>query len=182
MYSSDVDPWNFESSDYERKKYAKTIEVISNRKLCNVLELGCANGVFTALLAPYCIKLLAVDFNKTILRSARKRCTNFSQCTFLEWDITKGLPESNLDAIFLSEIGYYFDYDLLDKIFYDILMALRPGGVFVMVHWTSYVQSYPLTGKQVHDFFYINYSSSFELVTEVLEDLYELVVWKKLAK
>lgn len=182
LYSIDVDPWNFESSDYEQEKYAKTIEVISDKKFNHVLELGCANGVFTAILAPYCHTLWAVDFNKTALESATKRCAKFPQCKFLKWDITKGMPDKNFDAIFLSEVGYYFNYNLLDKIFEDIFLALSPGGVFVMVHWTSYVRSYPLTGKQVHNFFRLNYSCSFELIKEIKGDLFELVVWEKLTK
>ena len=92
------------------------------------------------------------------------------------------MPDKNFDAIFLSEVGYYFNYNLLDKIFEDIFLALSPGGVFVMVHWTSYVRSYPLTGKQVHNFFRLNYSCSFELIKEIKGDLFELVVWEKLAK
>ena len=182
LYSKDLDPWNFETSHYEHQKYIKTLNSISDRKINHALEIGCSNGVFTALLAPYCKNLLALDHNEIAIESARVRCLKFPQCQILQWDITKGLPDNNFDLIFLSEIGYYFEYKVLKKILADIFSSLLPGGILVMVHWTSYVRSYPLTGLEVHEYFKNNYSRCFKLSTEVREDLYELLVWEKLEK
>ena len=49
LYAEDEDPWNFETSKYEQKKYKNTLKAISDRKLKNALEIGCANGVFTSI-------------------------------------------------------------------------------------------------------------------------------------
>ncbi|MEO7685215.1 MAG: SAM-dependent methyltransferase [Gemmatimonadaceae bacterium] len=45
------DPWRFESSECERQKYARQLELLSDRRYGRVLEIGCAAGVFTRMLA-----------------------------------------------------------------------------------------------------------------------------------
>ena len=100
----------------------------------------------------------------------------------MQWDVSNGLPGSNYDAIFLSEVGYYFDLNRLGTIFKDITNSLQPGGILVMVHWTAYVRSYPLTGQQVHDHFRKNYIDRFKLLNSERAELYILEVWEKTEK
>ncbi len=179
LYSENNDPWNFETSPYEQRKYRNTLNAIPERKFKNALEIGCANGVFTALFAPQCEKLLALDLNPTALESAKKRCSHFSQCQFLQWDIVNGVPGNNFDIIILSEVGYYFQKEKLQVVFKNINDELVPGGIFVMVHWTAYVRHYPLTGLQVHEFFAEDFSEFFSLIKTQRHELYELLVWEK---
>ncbi|WP_037315523.1 bifunctional PIG-L family deacetylase/class I SAM-dependent methyltransferase [Salegentibacter sp. Hel_I_6] len=182
LYAKDIDPWDFEKSAYEQEKYKNTLHAISQRKIKKALEIGCANGVFTALFAPHCKELIALELNESALENARKRCSQFSQCEFLQWDIAGGLPEGDFDAILLSEVGYYFQKDILHQIFKNIDRVLLPGGVFIMVHWTAYVRNYPLTGLQVHEIFEKNHSGTFKKVENQRYELYELVVWEKTEK
>ena len=182
LYANNDDPWDFETSSYEQEKYHRTIASVSGKSFENALEIGCSNGVFTKLLAPKCKNLLAVDLSQEALKSAIKRCASFSQCTFMHWDISNGLPGSNYDAIFFSEVGYYFDLNILGTIFKDITNSLQPGGMLVMVHWTAYVRSYPLTGQQVHDNFRKNYSNRFKLLNSERAELYILEAWEKTEK
>ena len=182
LYANNDDPWDFETSNYEQEKYHKTIAAVSGKSFENALEIGCSNGVFTRLLAPKCKDLLAIDLSQQALKSARKRCAGLSQCKFMQWDISNGLPGSNYDAIFLSEVGYYFDLERLGIIFKNITNSLQSGGILVMVHWTAYVRSYPLTGQQVHDHFRKNYSKRFKLLNSERAELYILEVWEKTEK
>ncbi|MFV8226479.1 bifunctional PIG-L family deacetylase/class I SAM-dependent methyltransferase [Christiangramia aquimixticola] len=182
LFSKDNDPWNFETSRYEQKKYQKTLDALPERDYKNALEIGCANGVFTNLLAERCNQVLALEHNANALDAARKRAGDRQNCRFLKWDISKGLPEENFDLVVLSEVGYYFKKDQLLEIYRDIEEALLPGGIFIMVHWTSYVREYPLTGLQVHELFENEYSKKFKKLNAHREELYDLVVWEKLAK
>ncbi|MDT0677523.1 bifunctional PIG-L family deacetylase/class I SAM-dependent methyltransferase [Autumnicola musiva] len=179
LYSNDDDPWDFETSPYEQKKYNKTLDAIPERNFKNALEIGCANGVFTALFAPQCKRLLALDLNRNAVESARKRCSHLPQCHFMKWDVANGLPSSDFDIIILSEVAYYFEEEKLQVLFANINDALAPGGILVMVHWTAYVRSYPLTGLQVHEVFAKDYSNLFRLINSERQELYDLVVWEK---
>lgn len=182
LYKESTDPWNFESSSYEQEKYENTLKAIPENKFEKALEIGCSNGVFTSLFALQCEDLLAIDTSKIALKSAEKRCADFSNCRFLQWDIAQGLPEKKFEAIIFSEVGYYFEKEKLRSIFKEIDYALLPEGILVMVHWTPYVPSYSLTGRQVHEVFRENHSSSFKLLEAKQYELYELEVWEKLSK
>ena len=47
LYAASPDPWNFETSDYEREKYARTLGVLGGRRFRRALEAGASIGVFT---------------------------------------------------------------------------------------------------------------------------------------
>jgi hypothetical protein len=40
MYTMSADPWNFESSEYERSKYRRTIDVLGPRRFRHAFEAG----------------------------------------------------------------------------------------------------------------------------------------------
>ena len=47
------DFWEFETSDYERARFARTVQVLQGARFSRGVELGCGAGYFTRLLAPY---------------------------------------------------------------------------------------------------------------------------------
>jgi len=57
LYGQSPDPWGFETSPYERKKYEHTLDVLQGQRYRRALEVGCSIGVFTAMLAPLCDEL-----------------------------------------------------------------------------------------------------------------------------
>ncbi|MGI8865434.1 MAG: SAM-dependent methyltransferase [Rubrobacteraceae bacterium] len=71
LYSNSTDPWNFESSEYERVKYARTLELLGNRRFGRALEAGSSIGVFTKMLADRCGELVAVDVSEKAVEVAR---------------------------------------------------------------------------------------------------------------
>src|ERR1035437_6349846 len=52
MYAANNDPWNFETSLYERRKYALTLDTLTKERYHNAFEPGCSIGVLSELLAP----------------------------------------------------------------------------------------------------------------------------------
>jgi hypothetical protein len=40
LYAESNDPWNFETSEYERNKYRRTLEVLGERHFESALEAG----------------------------------------------------------------------------------------------------------------------------------------------
>jgi len=150
VYAANADPWSFETSDYERAKYAATLVALPAAKYAQAFEIGCSIGVLTALLATRCQHLLAVDVADAALACARKRCAGLPQVDLQCMQVPNTVPPGDFDLIVLSEVGYYWSPDDLQRALDWMLGAVRSGGHLVLVHWTPVVADYPLTGDDVH--------------------------------
>ncbi|APU67579.1 bifunctional PIG-L family deacetylase/class I SAM-dependent methyltransferase [Christiangramia flava] len=179
IYDQTDDPWNFETSTYEKDKYEQTIKSLPNNYYNNALEIGCSNGVLTKLISTKCKKLLAFDHNQKVLNAAKSRCKELKNINFTIGDLKSYFPDGQYDLIIFSEVGYYFNKETLLKILSKIDRSLVIKGHFVMVHWTPYVASYSLTGREVHMIFDENFSTNYRLRSMYRSELYEIVVWEK---
>lgn len=153
MYSSNPDPWDFEKSEYEKLKYAKTLESLPNHQYRNALEVGCSIGILTQLLAKRCDQLMAIDISEVALSHARKRLQDVTNVTIQKASIPNDYPSSEYDLVLLSEVGYYLSMEDLHTAKENIKKDLTAQGDLVLIHWTHYVDDYPLTGDQVHEVF-----------------------------
>ena len=153
VYQANRDPWDFETSPYERNKYAATLAALPREYYAAAFEIGCSLGVLTAQLAPRCGNLLAVDVSEAALTQARTRCANLPQVELRLMRVPAEFPTRQFDLILLSEVGYYWSAADLARAGTQLLNSLRPGGQLLLVHWTPPVHDYPLTGDDVHEFF-----------------------------
>ena len=151
VYAASDDPWRFETSDYEAAKYRTSLDALGDRRFDRALEIGCSIGVFTALLAPRCAELLAVDVSEAALERARRRCATLDQARFERMAVPDAFPSGSFDLIATCEVAYYWSRQDLVKSAALIEAALRPGGSWLLVHWTPEVADYPLGGDEVHD-------------------------------
>lgn len=146
IFAGDDDPWSLASSDYEAAKFARTIQVLEDRRYASALEIGCAHGVLTEKLAPLCIDLLAIDIAARALEAARKRCAHQPGVRFEHRAFPQQTPVVEmLDLVVLSEVAYYWsDKDL--RLAGDWLTKhVGPHGRILMVHFTG-TTDYPQTG------------------------------------
>jgi SAM-dependent methyltransferase len=153
VYQANRDPWNFETSPYEREKYAATLAALPRPHYAEAFEIGCSLGVLTAQLAPRCGHLLAVDVSEAALAQAHARCAELAQVEIRLMQVPNEFPSQSFDLILLSEVGYYWSPDDLARATEKLIAALLPGGQLLLVHWTPPVHDYPLTGDDVHEFF-----------------------------
>jgi SAM-dependent methyltransferase len=154
MYRANQDPWSFETSAYEREKYATTLAALPSPTYGRAFEIGCSLGVLTQQLALRCGHLLAVDVAEAPLQKARARCQNLPQVEFQQMRLPDEFPaEVPFDLIVMSEVGYYWALPDLERTAALLLHALPGGGQLLLVHWTPPVHDYPLTGDEVHEFF-----------------------------
>ena len=65
------DPWQFDSSVFERGKYNRQIELVADRRYERVLEIGCGAGVFTRQLAALARVVVAMDVSPVAIGAAR---------------------------------------------------------------------------------------------------------------
>ncbi|MFB9831087.1 class I SAM-dependent DNA methyltransferase [Actinoallomurus acaciae] len=147
LYADSPDPWGFASRWYERRKYALSLAMLPREHYRDAFEPGCSIGIFTALLAARCDRLLACDTSAEAVRRARLRAP---EATIEQRMIPAQWPAGTFDLIVFSEILYYLgDADLAQALELGT-GSLRPGGTLLAVHWRHPVADYPRTGDDVH--------------------------------
>ena len=151
LYSNSTDPWNFESSEYERVKYARTLELLGNRRFGRALEAGSSIGVFTKMLADRCGELVAVDVSEKAVEVARERLRGVANVEIERRTLPEEMPSGSFDLIVASEILYYFTRPEMLATLERFEDSLAPGGVLVAVHWRRETKTYPLQGDEVHE-------------------------------
>ena len=181
VYEANDDPWNFETSDYERGKYAATLAALPKEHYQNALEIGCSIGVLTALLAKHCGHLLSIDVSQKALDAAAARCKDLENTAFQRRQFPGELPAGRFDLIMVSEVAYYLspaDWQTAMRKLYE---GLLPGGNICLVHWLPVVPDYPQTGDEVHHSFADIMDGKLQNVFSSRAESYRIDVWEKVA-
>jgi predicted TPR repeat methyltransferase len=172
LYANSGDPWNFETSDYEREKYRRTLGALGARRFRRALEAGASIGVFTWMLADRCDELLAVDVSEKAVAAARERLEGLDHVRVERRTLPEEMPEGPFDLIVASEVLYYFPRDEMLAILDGFEAMLAPGGAILAVHWRRETRTYPLQGDEVHELLAAN--TSLALAESVAEPDYRL--------
>jgi 2-polyprenyl-3-methyl-5-hydroxy-6-metoxy-1,4-benzoquinol methylase len=192
MYRCKKDPWNYSSSDYEKRKYKETLEAVSGKRFERILEVGCAEGVFTHMLAPYGEEVLAVDISKTALERAKCRNRSNKNVGFDCLNIENDRLNGKFDLILCSEILYYLDtQERIEKVRDKLTEHLKPGGYFLLTHMRLLKEDEsghptPVTGlprigaKTVHGVF--RQSEKLKVIYENIKSLYVITLLEKINK
>ena len=131
------DPWRYSTDELEKMRHRGELAMLDRvrgtGRFPQVLELGCAEGIFTELLAGRCDFLLAVDFNHVALERARERCQRYNHIQFATHDLrAKPLP-GVFDLICAIHVLEYVQSPFpLWKIREKIVNAIRPGGYLLL--------------------------------------------------
>jgi SAM-dependent methyltransferase len=149
-YAADIDPWRFRTSPYERDKYQATIAALSRGRYRRGLEVGCAIGVLSSLLAARSDALLALDGSATAIAEAKRQ--DLPNVVFEIAFLPDEFPDGRFDLIVLSEVLYYFAPVDLARLAEKCLAALDAGGEMILCHWLGETD-YPLTGRQASEIF-----------------------------
>ena len=75
------DPWQFETSEFERAKYDAEIAALQAHRYGRVLEIGCGAGWFTRSLARIADEIVALDISPAAIARAR-----------MSWSTTRAQP------------------------------------------------------------------------------------------
>jgi hypothetical protein len=178
MYRDDPDPWGFETSPYEQRKYALTLASLPASHYRAAFEPGCSIGVLTEMLAPRCEQLVATDFMAGPVAAARRRLAPHPHVDIELRSITADWPGGPFDLIVLSEIAYYFDRTALGQIVARLGNATSAHAHVVGVHWRGRTD-YPLSGDQAHEV--IEASPWLQRIVQHEEREFVLTVWERVA-
>ncbi len=150
-YEASADPWGYDTSVYEREKYAATLAALPLRPLARALEVGCSIGAFTELLAPRCERLVAIDFSARALALARGRVGAVANVELTQAGFPEEIPAGEWDLIVCSEVLYYLDAPALLQAIGWLEEQLSGGASLVAVSWRGTGSEEPLHGDEVHD-------------------------------
>ncbi len=134
------DPWDYEKSFYEQRKYALMMAILPRKKDGDdppyklALDLGCAEGFFTRRLIEEGVaaRAVGVDFSSRALARAREKSAGLP-IEYLEMDVRERLPEGLYDLVFCSEVLYYLGYGRLKKMPGELAQRMEKGGHLVLV-------------------------------------------------
>jgi cyclopropane fatty-acyl-phospholipid synthase-like methyltransferase len=154
LYRRQADPWHFESSEYEQRKYAATIAALPRERYACALEIACSVGVFTNLLAQRCDSLLAVDVSEEALQRARRNCFGRTNVHFERRVMPSDYPHGSFDLTTVCEMGFYLSMPDLALLRSNVIGHSVKGANVVLVHWTPPVQGHASTAEEVHQVFY----------------------------
>ncbi|MFG1695269.1 class I SAM-dependent methyltransferase [Nonomuraea sp. NPDC049309] len=131
------DPWRLASDDYEQHKYRVTLRHLPARPYRRIIEVGCAEGVFTGTLAAAYpdAEITGVDVSERALARARARVPDGGRIRFIQADLLTHRPEPRYDLVLCSETLYYLGrHDRLRRASRQLSALLAPDGVLVAVH------------------------------------------------
>jgi SAM-dependent methyltransferase len=133
-FRENIDPWDYGSSPFEARKRGVLLHACGPGPFGRGLELACAIGETTRVLAPRCLRLVAVDASVTAVEEARRRLRGFRNVQVEEAMLPDELPRGPFDLIVVSEILYYLAKRPLLRLLDRIEGALAPGGRVVVLH------------------------------------------------
>ena len=178
MFEGTDDPWDLETSPYEQSKFTETVRALGGRSYGQGLEIGCAKGVLTQLLAPHCKKLLAVDVSVKALKAAKLRLEPQPNVEFERMVFPRERPENVFELVVLSEVAYYWDDDDLALAATWIAAHLEPGGDLLLVHWTGETD-YPQTGDEAAEKLLSMLAGEGSVIGKADREKYRLDLWRK---
>ena len=137
-FQENPDPWNYGSSRFEAFKRQILLQACGTRQYGRGLELACANGETSLLLARKCLSLLAVDGSVSAVAEAKRRTAGLRHVVITEAALPQDMPRGPFDLIVISELLYYLKSRDLDAVLRRSIAALAPGGRLVVLHHTIY--------------------------------------------
>jgi SAM-dependent methyltransferase len=136
LYSGKEDPFGF-NRDLEQFRFERAIDYVrsaaNGSHFPRALEIGCAEGMFTRLLAPWCESLMAVDLSPIALERAERNCADLTNVHFAEWDVREDSLEGPFDLIVATGVlEYILRPSTLRSAKERITGGLRSGGYLLL--------------------------------------------------
>ncbi len=140
------DPWKYDSA-YEREKRARTLSLVPEQQGLRALEIGCAEGHFTAQLGALAEHVVATDLSARALERAAARCASLRNVEFLRHDVRRDALPGTFDLVVCSEFLHYMnDRAAMQRVAARLAAAVRPGGWLLTVNSTSIADEPRSTG------------------------------------
>ena len=157
------DPWRLATSVYEHRRFQASLDMLAARRYGRALEVGCGEGVFTALLLGRCDHIVALDFSRLAVRRARRRLAGAPGVEVRSLDVRGADPGGVYDLVFCAELFYYMSRREFEEVAARMIRWVAPGGDLCLVHGTSVHDAAPradgvgaigeMSARVIHDRF-----------------------------
>jgi SAM-dependent methyltransferase len=107
LYARGPDAWGCDKESMHHERIRFIVDSIPARPIARALELGCAEGQMTELLAARAQSVVAIDFVEEAVHRARARCSGLAHVEFSVGDLRAGLPSGPFDLVLGSDVFYY---------------------------------------------------------------------------
>jgi 2-polyprenyl-3-methyl-5-hydroxy-6-metoxy-1,4-benzoquinol methylase len=131
------DPWDYTTVSYQRDRILSEVAMLDvvhgAAPFASALEVGCAEGLFTEVLAPRCASLLAADISSLALSRARRRLQEHQHVHFAQWDLrVDPLPETYDLIVIIHALEYIRNPLYVRRARTKLVNSLRPGGYLLV--------------------------------------------------
>ena len=150
LFGSRTDPYGLASSRDQQAKYDAQLEALDGQTFDRALEIGCADGFFTQMLAAKTLDLLAVDVSAAAVTRTRDRLSHLPQVHVEVRLLPLEMPPGQFDLIVCSDVLYYWANDVLLDALPRLRSMLAPGGVLLAMH-SLLDFGPPVSGARVHE-------------------------------
>lgn len=137
IFRRQLDPWDFAGLGGQPRyqQALAMIEAVHGKSCHRALELGCAEGIFTELLADRCESLIAVDVSGIALERAVSRRQWPNHVHFQQLDLQREALPGAFDLIVAMEVLVYVLRPwVLRAACAKLIDALVPGGYLFVEH------------------------------------------------
>jgi SAM-dependent methyltransferase len=104
IYRNLKDPWNFETSGYERERFSLLLEEVRKHPHDSIVEVGCAEGLFTGMLTELSREIVAIDVSPTAISRAKEK---HPDPHFIAASLDDFRPVKKYDLVVCAETLYY---------------------------------------------------------------------------
>jgi cyclopropane fatty-acyl-phospholipid synthase-like methyltransferase len=183
------DPWKYETNPLEQQRFLKQTELLDevrgDRLFQFGLEIGCAEGLYTEVLAQRCESLLVLDLSPTALARTQSRRRWSERVRFGAFDLRSEAIPGTFDLIVVAGVLEYFSRpSTFLRIRERLTAALRPNG-YLMVESTrvnpvvenAWWGRRLIRGKWINAF--ISEHPSLAIISSAITDSYSITLCRK---
>jgi trans-aconitate methyltransferase len=135
LYLAKDDPWDLATKWHDQRKYAVTVASLPRERYRRCYEPGCSIGLLTAMLAPRCDEILAVDCVDAAVEQARDAVREFPHVRVELATLPAELPDARYDLIVVGDLLYYLSAGDLTAVLDGLVERLEPDGDIAAVHF-----------------------------------------------
>lgn len=148
MYRADSDPWDVESSWYERRKLDVLISSLPRERYHRAWEPGCGPGVVSEALADRVDELVASDSSQAAITLAQCRPGAPGNVRYVLSALPEVPLEGVVDLVVVAEFLYYARdlHAALDSLW----SVCATGTHLVFLHWAHHPHDAFRSGPSMH--------------------------------
>ena len=152
------DPWDLQTSEFEQRRCARLLEVLSARRYGKALEIGCAAGVFTRLLTRVADRVVALDVSENAIERAKTTWTGPESVEFQAANIIEynARGEAPWDLVVMSDMVYFLGwlYPFFDIgwLAMELFAATRTGGQLLLANCYGGANDYLMRPALIHTY------------------------------